>query len=871
MIQCQFKALSAKNDKLTFHGLKCFCLLLFISFLTVQVKAQLPEGDLSKVKIDNLSNAQIQNISTRMQTSGMSENDFYVSLGQRGLSVDEINKLRVRINQVLSNGGNKGNLNNGTDRFSSNLSARDSATLVYEKKIFGYNVFHSANSSFSPNLNMATPKNYVVGPNDRLLIQVYGIAQNSYNLSVSPDGNVYIPEVGMAHVAGFNIDAVQSILLDKLSLRYSGMRASPANTFLKVTLSNIRTIKVNMVGEVSKPGSYDLPSYTDIFNALFAAGGPTIKGTFRNIQVYRASKLIAELDIYDFLVNGKTLQNIRLEDNDVILVRPAIDRVEISGEVRIPGIFELKNKETFQDLLKYAGGFSDNAYKQLVYIKRKGLIENQVLDLAANKFSSAILNDGDSISIGALQERFTNRVQITGAVNRPGGFELVQGMHVQDLLKKAGGLKGDAFLKRAIVYRTKADFTQEALPIDLSKLTNPLDPANVELQREDILSVASLYDLKEEYYVQINGEVNNAGVFPYAEKMTVSDLLLRSGGLKYSASSSYIEIARHSLEDPTKIAEIITINIDRSLGISNEDQKKELKPFDNVFVRTTPGYQAQRMVTIQGEVVYAGSYVLDRKEMRISDLLKRAGGVTKYAYTKGATLVRRTKVYVAKTVAEQERDNLVILKKNLESDSLISITENNRELLKRIDSKIQQTEHAIALEKEQKDKSAIKQSLLKDNNSLTLKNTVKPEEKEQELVALDFDDILANPGSAADLILKEGDILDIPEALETVSIRGGVLYPVSVRYEAGLSFTEYINRSGGYAPQAIRNRSYIVKANGKVERVKHFLFFKSFPKIEPGAEIFVPINTADKVPFTFDRAIGLITTTLTLVFLLKTL
>jgi protein involved in polysaccharide export with SLBB domain len=751
---------------------------------------------------------------------------------------------------------------------------KDSIQLI-ESKIFGYAVFHNTNISFTPNLNMATPKSYVVGPGDELQLQVYGIAQNKYTLRVTPEGNVTIPDIGMAKVAGFSIEAVKSILINKLSIRYSGISGTSPNTFLDVTLGNIRTIKVNMVGEVARPGTYSLPSYTNIFNALFSAGGPTIKGTFRYVQVYRAGKLKAEIDIYDFLVNGKTNNNVRLEDDDVVLVRPATNRIEIEGEVRIPGIFEFKANETFKDILNFAGGFSDNAYKELVSLTRKGLIEKQVLDLPSNRFGTSNLNDGDLFKVGVLLDRYTNRVQVSGSINRPGAYSLDVGMSVADLIQKAGGLKGDAFIKRALIYRTKQDFTQEVINVDLSNVNGPGGAATIKLQREDVLSIANIYDIQEEYFVQITGEVNSNGVYPYADSLTVGDLILKAGGFKYSATGSFIEIIRRAAE-PGKIAEIITVSINKDLSITPENSKLLLKPFDQIYVRATPGFEIPKLVSIDGEVALKGTFAIDKKEMRISDLLRRAGGLTPYAYPRGATLVRRTKKFIAQSSSELDNQNLNALKSNLTKDPIVSSSESNKELNKRIDAKIALNTAAVAKDEETKNKELLKQSLVKENvSTVNTSSASSADDKTQELVAIDMEAILKNPGTSIDLVLKDGDILNIPEKLETVSIKGGVLYPVSVRYEPGLSFREYINRSGGYSNRAIKNKAYVLQANGRVERVKSFWFFRSYPKIEPGAEVFVPATLQDKPPFNYANTVGvvtgLITSTLTLIFLLRTL
>jgi len=751
---------------------------------------------------------------------------------------------------------------------------RDTLTLE-ERKLFGYSVFHNNNISFTPNLNMATPKNYVVGPGDVLTVQVYGVAQNTYTMTVSNEGKVTIESIGVVNLAGLTIEAAKSALMRKMSIRYAGMNGPNPVTFLDVSLAEIRSIKINMVGEVQKPGTYTLPSYITVFNALFAAGGPTLKGTFRHVQVYRGNRMISEIDLYDFLVSGKTNNNIRLEDNDVVLVRPAETKVEIAGEVRTPGVFELKPSETFQSLLKYAAGFSDKAYKEIVQLQRAGQSELQVVDVTAKNYNSFRLLDGDLINVNPIRDRFNNRVQIAGAVVRPGAYELADGMSVQDLIQKAGGLSGDAFTPKALIYRTKDDLSQEAISINLN---DPAETKQTLLKREDVLQISSQYGLREQYYIQISGEVNAPGIFPYSDSLSVSDLILRSGGFKYSASQSAIEIVRRVLNDPSKVADIITVSVDKALTDSKDSATIQLKPFDHVFVRNIPGFQEQKLITVSGEVNYSGTFAIDKKEMKISDVLRRAGGLTDFAYPRGATLLRRTKNFKELTPAEKENEALKRLVEEISKDPILFSSESNREYVKRLNEKIQSNSKLVTKEKEEVIKEESKQELLKENANILNtpeSNTKVVEEKDQNLVAIDLEAILKSPGGPEDLVLKDGDVLNVPEKLETVSVRGGVLYPVSMRYENGLHFKQYISRAGGYDPKALRNNAYVLQANGKVERIRNWLFFKRYPKVEPGAEIFVPARATEKPPFNYTQTVqlitGFVTSTLTLILVLRSL
>ena len=781
-------------------------------------------------------------------------------------------------NQLSDTVATKNTLTSQRDQVSSGINSGVGAKVktdtlsTLERKLFGYMVFHNPSVTFTPNLNMATPKNYVFGPGDVIQIQVYGVAQKTYSLPVNNEGNISIDDIGLVHLGGLTIEAAKSLLQKKLAIRYSGMNGANPNTFIDVTLENIRSIKINMVGEVYRPGTYVLPSYVNVFNALFAAGGPTLKGTFRYVQVYRSNRLVGEIDLYEFLAFGKSSGNLRLEDNDVVLIRPSTNRVVINGEVRIPGYFELKNNEKFQDLLKYTGGFTGQAYKTLVKVVRKGETENKVFDIPAAEFAKAILIDADSLTVDLIANKFSNRVQVSGSVIKPGAFELVKGMTVSDIIQKAGGLKGDAFAKKALLYRTNIDYTQEVITVDLSKNNRE----TIFLQNEDVLTISSIYDLKEEYYVQISGEVNSSGIYPFSDSLTVSGLIMKAGGFKYSASGSYIELMRRNNSDLEKLADIYKLEINKDLSISDKDGKLTLKPFDHIFVRNKPGYETPKLVSIIGEVTFKGSFAIDKKEMRISDLITRAGGLTKFAYPKGATLLRRTKYFKSPSTSTLENVELEKLLGELSEDPILASTESNIEYIKRIKQKIKLNNINIDKEKELNKKEELKNALQKENIANLSSSTTRIEEdKQMALVAFDLISILANPGSSEDLVLKDGDELNVPEKLEIVNVKGGVLYPSSVRYDPSLHFKEYINRAGGYDRKAIRKQAYLIQANGKVQRAKSYFLFRTFPKVEPGAEIVVPANLIEKAPINPTQTIGLltgfITTLLTLIFLIRSI
>src|SRR5690606_13535384 len=417
-----------------------------------------------------------------------------------------------------------------------------------QKKIFGYTLFHNKELNINPSLNIPTPESYIIGTGDQLLIDVYGASQQSYDLEVNPEDRVFIPNVGPVEVGGASVSAARSRLKTSFSRIYSGLQGNNPNTFLQVRLGNIRTINVTMAGELRKPGTYNLPSFASVFNALYAAGGPNENGSFRHIQVYRDSKLVGETDIYNFLMKGSEAGNIRLQDNDVVIVQPLRTRVEIEGPVRRPGLFEIKPGENIDELIAFAGGFSDRAFTQRLTVRRTTGEQLQVEDVDSEEYSVFNPQDGDYFIVGEILNRYENRVQVFGAVLRPGEFALKENLTVKSLIEKAGGLRADAFMNRASLYRTGENLNQTVLSIDVQGILNGIVP-DVPLKREDVLNIASLYDIKEEFYVQISGEVNRTGVYPYVANMTVGDLVIRSGGFKESASNSYIEIARRLKDD----------------------------------------------------------------------------------------------------------------------------------------------------------------------------------------------------------------------------------------------------------------------------------------------------------------------------------
>ena len=856
----------------------------------------------------NISDAQILQIISAANQRGMSSQEVAAFAKSKGYSDQDISAIMQRANTL--------NANNGAGQSSSSSMLRqqvqfgqsdifktgsfDTASLNnQESKIFGYEVFHNNSISFSPNMNMATPKDYVVGPGDQLIVQVYGIAQASFNLYVNTEGKVVIPNVGVVHVGSLSIDAVKTMLTQKIGTRYAGLQGSNPSSFLMLTVGNIRTIKINIVGDVKTPGAYELPSFTTIFNALYAAGGPTINGSFREVQLFRGGKQIANTDLYEFLLKGKTDKNLRLEDNDVLLIPKYNKRVELVGEVRRNLFFELKGKETVETLIEMAGGFTESAYKKMVTIQRINGLNKSIINVTDKEQASTVLEDGDFIAIGKTLTNYKNRIQILGSVNRTGDYELKANMKVADLVELAGGLKADAFYKRAILYRTNNDLQQESFNIDLSKAIEKETTNNIILQKEDLLVIASIYDIKENYFVTLQGEVNQTGVFPYTKGMTIGELILKANGFKEAASGSSIELVRRVRDDNDKIANIIHVEVEKDLSIKNTDKDIALEPFDQVYVRAAVGFRNLKKVYVQGEANYTGQYIMDKPNMTIGDLLKRAGGVLNSSNVKGAVLIRRTIFYNKVSNENEYLNKLEELRARYVDSTNSGFTESAKIKLSQIDKEInelyvkkiknQETSADIGNLSKSSDPRNKKDTTSKTKNKTEQENIedlktalqarvfknlrdVTVNEDQYQFVSINLEKIIAtNSASKYDVQLQEGDILYIPTFNETVSVSGDVLYPVAVKYEEGATLKDYINQAGGFNNTALKSKAYVVEANGVVKRTHQFFGIRFYPEIAAGAQIFVPQNNKQKSNLSIDRILGLTSSLVTTYLLIQNL
>lgn len=856
---------------------KLFFIWSIIFILPKDVNGQSLQ-DISSIKVDNLSDLQLQQLVIRAQEAGLSEIELIQMAQVRGVPQEEINKLRERLESLnlitpLTSGINmtpskrkprqQADLNTITQGI---LNPQQAMEIDEEiSPYFGLNLFYSKNRrlTFEPNLNMATPKNYIIGPGDLVYIDIYGQSERYYESYVTAEGNLLLENVGPINVSGLSVEEMTNVLKSRLSRFYSGMNNTNPNTFLQISLGNLRTIKIHLVGEVRLPGTFSLSAFSTVFNAMYAAGGPNENGTMRNVKLVRNNQEIAVIDVYDFLLNGKANLNLQLQDQDVLLVPPFSGRVTLNGEVKRPAIFEIKEGESFQDLLDYAGGFTDEAFRERVSVTRITSRERAVSDVFNDQFGMFLVKGGDTYEIGKVLNRYTNRIQVRGAVFREGNYSLEEGLTLQRLITKAEGLKGDAYLKRATILRTKEDLSNELIQVDLGEIING-NQQDILLQAEDIIRIASIYDLNEDFYVKIAGEVRNPGTYPYSEDMTVEDLIISAGGLKESASLTEIEIARRYMGNNARdYADIIPVSISPDLGLGLS--VIPLKPFDNVSVRRKPNFTLEKMVQVEGQVNAPGEFSIAHAEERVSDVIKRAGGLTDFAYIKGATLIRRTEFYQAESEIQRKEMNLRDLLENLNLDEM-DPTESQALFLDRLARSISNKASSKATEAGEMVIDARSEILKEISENRLGIGPVKI--RETEAIAIDLQAVLSNPGSRFDLILEEGDIITIPRQLQTVRLRGDVIYPTTVRYEELRGMKYYINRAGGFENRARRKRTYVIYANGEVARTKQFLGIRVYPNIEPGVEVIVP-SKGPKIPLRPGDLLGLSTGLATLVLIIS--
>ena len=814
----------------------------------------LSQRDLSDVRVDQLSDAQVRQYLERADAQNISDQQIESQAVIRGMPRSEVSKLMSRIRRVRQSGGRNqgqgGGMRGSTMAMddTSQYSQRDASLDTIseeEQKIFGFNLFNNEELTFEPSQNLATPKNYQVGPGDELSVNIWGASQQNYVLNVSRDGTVTIDNLAPIYVNGLTIDEAENKIINRLTGIYAGLRNTrerPANTYADVSLGQVRSIKVNVVGEVRRPGTYTVSSLASAFNLLYLSGGPSEIGSFRNIEIERGGEVIALLDVYDYLVGGKKNSYIPLQDQDIIRVVPYDTRIELIGEVKRPGYFEMKGKESLKEAIRFGGGFTDKAYTHRLKLTRKTSRAKRILDVPEDEISTVMPVNGDVVSIDSILDRFENRVEVLGAVFRPGEYALTEGITVGQLIEKAEGLREDAFTSRALLYRKGEDLSLNVLSVDLQGVLTGRK-VDIPLQREDMLRVYSIFDLEEEYSVEVDGEVQSPGEFPYMRGMTLEDLVAMAGGLKESASSARVEVARRVKGDTLKnseasgdsfqTAKTFQFRVDRNLVLGEADANFALLPYDKVYIRRSPGYEEQRSVYVRGEVQYPGTYVIQNKSERISDVVERAGGLTPYAYEEGARLIRLNPAFYEERSIKEEilRDSLKALQALQYQQSFDTQGDNRRRSTNSNVGSEQRYQNPYYTEEE-----------FGLNETVVVVPKYKMEESETQGIGIKLANILSNPKSRYDLRLIDGDTLDIPRELETVKMTGELLYPISSRYDRNKGFKKYIADAGGFTKEADRRKAYIVYANGSADRTRSFLFFKNYPKVRPGAEIIVPVR-----------------------------
>lgn len=671
-------------------------------------------------------------------------------------------------------------INRQSLQFLTNALPEQGAGTVSRKQVFGRAIFRTQNLTFEPNVNLATPQDYRLGPGDEVIIDVWGANQTTLRETISPDGYIHIPDLGPILLNGMDIAHAMEYLKQKLAQIYA---ASAEN--IQISLGNARTIQVNVMGEVVQPGTYALSSFSTVFHALYRAGGVTTIGSLRNVMVSRNGKVIAHLDVYPFILKGKNADDIRLQEGDMVIVPPYDALVEIQGKVKRPMIYEMKSDESMETLLKYAGNFSADAYRNHVSVIRRSGKEYSVATVDRNDFTRFRVQDGDVVTVDSILNRYANRLEIKGAVYHPGVYEFSGKLNtVRQLVEKAEGIMADAFTARAVLYRQRENLTSEVLPVNIEGILAGTSP-DIPLRKNDVLYIPSIHDLKDRGNIHIFGEVGNPGEYPYADNMTLEDLIITAGGLKEAASIVRVDIARR-VKDTQSQQTTDTIGQNFSFGLKDGfviDGKPGfvLQPYDQVFVRRSPNYHEQQHVTVNGEVLYHGIYTLTDKNERISKLIAKAGGVTNYAYVRGAKLTR--------IANEEERKRM---------------------------------QDVIKMMRKELGAGAIDSLGLKVDSTFT--------------VGIDLEAALENPGSNADIVLREGDVIFIPEYVNTVKISGAVMMENTVSFKEGEDIRYYLSQAGGYGQNAKKSKKFIIYMNGQIAKVKR----NGKAQIEPGCEIVVP-------------------------------
>ena len=753
-------------------------------------------GVFSPLMAQNMSDSQVLEYVKEGIRQGKEQKQLASELARKGVTKEQamrVKQLYEQQNNVNASNATGTDVNesrlreemkeNTSDMLEDHPSTQD---LARSNQVFGRNIFNTRNLTFEPSVNIATPLNYRLGPGDEVIIDIWGASQNTIRQQISPDGTINIQKIGPVNLNGLTISEANDYLKKTLNKIYNGLNnTNDPTSDIRLTLGSIRTIQINVMGEVVQPGTYSLSSFSTVFHALYRAGGVSDIGSLRNVQLVRNGKNIATIDVYQFIMKGHIQDDIRLQEGDVVIV-PAYDvLVKIDGKVKRPMRFEMKKDENLSTLISYAGGFDADAYTRSLRVVRQNGQEYEVNTVKDLDYSVYKMRNGDVVTAEAILNRFTNKLEIRGAVYRPGIYQLNGKLNtVRELVNEAQGLTGDAFLNRAVLYRQREDLTTEVIPVDIKAIMDGTSP-NIILAKNDILYIPSIHDLEDRGDVVIHGEVAKPDSYPYADNMTLEDLIIQAGGLREAASVVRVDVSRrirnpHSTVDNDTIGRTYTFSLKEGFVVDGTPGFV-LQPYDEVYVRRSPGYQAQQNVVVEGEILFGGSYAMTSREERLSDLINKAGGTTNYAYLRGAKLTR------VATEGEKKRMGDVI-------------------------------------------------RLMSRQLGEAMMDSLGVRVEDQFTVGIDLEKAIANPGSASDLVLREGDVVFIPKNTNTVTINGAVMVPNTVSYMAGKNIDYYLNQAGGYSDNAKKSKKFIVYMNGQVTKVKG----SGKKQIEPGCEIIVP-------------------------------
>ena len=792
--------------------MKAFRILILL-ILAIPVFAQeIP------VDINNISDQQLAQIMVRYQLQGRAPEEIEQIMKAKGLPADQIIILNRRIAEM--------DPLTATSINAYKTKTKDEITVPRKKidivapsaapaglRVFGSEIFENQNLSFEPNLTISTPRNYVIGVGDELIVDIYGLSESTKKLKVNTEGFIRFPNLGPIKVSGLTIEESQVRIRESAAKIYTTIAGG--STKVMVSLGQLRSIRVTLVGEVKKPGNYSVSSLSTLMNALYASGGPSDLGSFRKIELVRNGKTITTLDLYDFLLKGDLSKNRILQDDDVIRVGTYESRVSVSGAVKKKALFDVKKGENAADILRYAGGFADDAFKERIRVKRMGATGFEIQSVKAEALSGFVLHSGDTLVVDALANTFTNRAFIDGAVYYPGEYGLNEFANLKDLLL-AVRVKENAFTERALLSRLNPDLTPSMVPFNVKDVLS--GKTDIRLQREDKIHIYPITGLREAYSVTINGEVNRPASFTFADNMRVQDLILLADGFKEGASRSRIEVSRRLLSSSASDTTAYSIIHSIDLGSAKaEDLNFVLQPFDIVSVRKSPSYRSQITVSVEGEVLYPGNYTLSGNKERLSDIIARSGGLKQTGYATGAILLRKTRVN--QTSADEA----------LFSSKINTISN---------------------------------QSKRSSGNSFAATDTAKIASNvngllaEQKPVGIRLAEAMDNPGSLYDIILEEGDVIKVPKLTQTVQTFGAVNVPRQIAYHSGLGFRRLISESGWFAPNAARRYAYMVRPNGEIKTTKRFLFFRFYPSLEPGAEVYVPAKKL-KIPISTPEYIAM--------------